>query len=109
TLSSIAVNRGEQAAALAARKPTARSILRSVPMVEHSAPTNEVYEIFKRHADLQTLVVQQDTRPVGLINRMRMFERLARPYHRELYGNKPCSHFIESEPLVVDHGTSLQD
>jgi diguanylate cyclase (GGDEF)-like protein len=38
-----------------------------------------------------------------------MLDRLARPYHRELYGNKPCAQFIENVPLIVDHQTSLQD
>ncbi|MFC3340445.1 GGDEF domain-containing protein [Paracandidimonas soli] len=109
TMAAMSEHRGDRAISVAVRKPTARSILRSVPVVEHSARTNEVYEIFKQQADLQALVVQRHGKPIGLINRLRMLERLARPYHRELYGGKPCSQFIENEPLVVDHATSLQE
>ncbi len=88
---------------------TARKILRSVPAVSDSTLTNDVYDIFKKQPELQVLAVLHDGLPIGLIHRLRMLDRLARPYHRELYGNKPCDQFIENLPLIVDHQTSLQD
>lgn len=88
---------------------TARKVLREVPTVLNTLPTNEVYAIFENQPDLQVLAVLCDGVPVGLIHRARMLDRLARPYQRELYGTKPCAHFIENEPLIVDHNTSLQD
>jgi diguanylate cyclase (GGDEF)-like protein len=88
---------------------TVRKILRAVPAVADSTATNDVYDIFQRQADLNVLAVLRDGVPIGLIQRLRMLDRLARPYHRELYGNKPCAQFIENAPLIVDHKTSLQD
>lgn len=88
---------------------TARKILRTVPAVGDSTLTNDVYDIFKKQPELQVLAVLSDGLPIGLIHRLRMLDRLARPYHRELYGNKPCGQFIENLPLIVDHQTSLQD
>lgn len=88
---------------------TVRKILRAIPAVADATPTNAVYEIFEQQPELQVLAVLREKVPIGLIQRLRMLDRLARPYHRELYGNKPCSHFIENEPLVVDIGTSLRD
>lgn len=88
---------------------TARKILRSVPAVVDATLINDVYDIFKRQTELQVLAVLREGLPIGLIHRLRMLDRLARPYHRELYGNKPCSQFIENSPLIVDHQTSLQD
>ncbi len=88
---------------------TARKILRAVPAVADSTATNDVYDIFQKQADLNVLAVLRDGVPIGLIQRLRMLDRLARPYHRELYGNKPCAQFIENVPLIVDHKTSLQD
>ncbi len=88
---------------------TARKILRSVPTVIDSTPINAVYDIFKKQPELQVLAVLREGAPVGLIHRLRMLDRLARPYHRELYGNKPCDQFIENAPLIVDHHTSLQE
>jgi diguanylate cyclase (GGDEF)-like protein len=88
---------------------TARKVLRPVPVVADTLATNDVYDIFTQQPELQVLAVLHDGAPVGLIHRLRLLDRLARPYHRELYGNKPCAQFIENAPLVVDHQTSLQD
>lgn len=88
---------------------SARKILQVVPAVAYTTLTNEVYEVFQQRADLQVLAVLRDEKPIGLIHRLRLLDRLARPYHRELYGNKPCEQFIENTPLIVDHQTSLQD
>jgi diguanylate cyclase (GGDEF)-like protein len=88
---------------------TVRKILRQVPAVPHYTLTNDVYSVFERESDLQVLAVLRDDVPIGLIHRLRMLDRLARPYHRELYGNKPCAQFVENVPLIVDHQTSLKD
>ena len=87
----------------------ARKIVRVVPAIADSTAINTVYEIFVKQADLQVLAILSDGVPIGLIHRLRLLDRLARPYHRELYGNKPCAQFIEHVPLIVDHNTSLQD
>lgn len=88
---------------------TARKVVRPVPVVADTLATNDVYDIFTQQPELQVLAVLRDGVPVGLIHRLRLLDRLARPYHRELYGNKPCAQFIENAPLIVDHQTSLQD
>lgn len=88
---------------------TARKILREVPTVPDTLPTNAVYAIFQKQPELQVLAVLREGEPLGLIHRSRMLDRLARPYQRELYGAKHCAHFIENAPLVVEQSTSLQD
>lgn len=88
---------------------TAARILRQVPTVHDTVPTNEVYAIFQKQPDLQVLAVLCEGQPVGLIHRTRMLDRLARPYQRELYGAKQCSHFIENAPLLVEQDTSLEE
>ncbi|MYN14832.1 EAL domain-containing protein [Pusillimonas sp. TS35] len=90
-------------------QPTAHSILRTVPSVADTTLTNEVYRIFEASPDLQALAVVRDSAPIGLISRIRLLDQLARPYYRELYGNKPCSHLIERMPLIVDHQTGLKE
>ena len=90
-------------------RATARTILRHVPTVSNELPTNEVYKIFQQQSELQVVAVLRSGVPIGLIHRSRMLDRLARPYQRELYGNKACEHFIENTPLVVDENTSLQN
>ena len=53
--------------------------------------------------------VVKDGMPVGLINRHSMVDRFARPYRRELYGRRACSHFMDTSPLIVDHAISVQE
>ncbi|MGE4369512.1 MAG: GGDEF domain-containing protein [Burkholderiaceae bacterium] len=84
-----------------------RKILREVPTVPHTLPTNAVYELFDAHPQVHVVAVLKGTRPIGLIHRLRMLDKLARPYHRELYGNKSCEQFIDNQPLVVEHTTPL--
>lgn len=87
---------------------TVQRILRQVPALQHSVPTNDVYALFQERPDLHVVAVLRNDEPIGLIHRMRMLDKLARPYHRELYGNKPCAQILDNTPLIVDHCTSLQ-
>ncbi len=93
----------------AGAQSTVRAILREVPAVQHTLLTNAVYALFDEHPDLHLVAVLDGARPIGLIHRLRMLDTLARPYHRELFGNKPCAQIIDNEPLIVDQGTSLQN
>ncbi len=84
-------------------------LLRQVATVAPEMPNNLVYEIFLQDPKLQIIPIVKDGTPIGLISRYQMIERFARPYQRELYGKKPCTLFMEAEPLIVDKNTSLQD
>ncbi len=46
---------------------------------------------------------------IGLINRSKILDRLARPYQRELFGKRSCILLMDADPLQVDIGTTLQD
>ena len=47
-------------------------------------------------------------RPIGLLRRLDVMERMSRPYMRELYGRRPCTALMIDAPLIFDAGTSLQ-
>lgn len=89
--------------------PTVNSILREVPAVEHTRPIAHVYAIFSAHIELQLVAVLRDGMPMGLIPRARLLERMARPSYRAQHGRQPCAKFIQTQPIIVDHQTSLQD
>lgn len=89
--------------------PTAASMIRDVPTVEMHATTEAVYAMFEAHPAMQSLPVLHEGRPVGLISRLSLIDRYARPYRRELYGKKPCSTVMDPKPLLVEADTSLQD
>ena len=91
------------------RGPLATDVMRQVPVADRDMTTEEVFAIFEAHPQLQSLPVLHGGRPVGLISRLSLIDRYARPFRRELYGKKPCTVVMDAAPLLVDAGTSLQD
>jgi EAL domain-containing protein (putative c-di-GMP-specific phosphodiesterase class I)/GGDEF domain-containing protein/predicted transcriptional regulator len=81
-------------------------------VVEPVAPQTEVVQVAQRFGTdpaLLTLPVVERGRPVGLLNRYAFLDLMARHYAMDLYGKKACLHFMEKQPLVVDHGASVQE
>ncbi len=86
---------------------TARKLLKSVPVVTPLMTADEIFSIFTRDAELNVLPVVSHGAPLGLINRYRFVDHYARPYQRELHGSKPCTRFMDNQPLMVDQSMSL--
>lgn len=82
--------------------PTAGTLARMIPPVEPSTSNEAVYQRFESDPGLYLLPVVRDGHPVGLLERYRVIDRFARLYHREIYGKKPCSLFMDPVPLIVD-------
>lgn len=85
------------------------NLLHKVSAVDPDTLNEVVYEMFNADPALHALPVVKNRTPVGLINRYTLIDGFARPYHRELYGKKPCSKFMDAAPLVVDQDISIQD
>jgi diguanylate cyclase (GGDEF)-like protein len=45
---------------------------------------------------------------VALINRRAFMDQYALPYHRELFGKRPCLQFANTSPLVVERDATLE-
>lgn len=79
------------------------------PLLPHM-PNHEVYERFEAQPDRVVLpVIHPDGTPLGLINRYSLVDRFARPYRREIYGKRPCTLFMNADPIRVDHATPVQE
>jgi len=89
--------------------PCVSTLIRDVPVANAETTTEEVYVIFEQNPQLQSLPVLNDGTPVGLISRLSMIDRYARPFRRELYGRKPCTMVMDSNPLLVEEHTTLQE
>ncbi len=87
----------------------ARKLMIEVSPVSPITENDEVYAIFNEQPDLISLPVVRDGMPVGLIHRYNLIDRFTRPFRRELYGRKPCTMFMQTAPLVVEHDISIQD
>ncbi|HEY4371576.1 MAG TPA: GGDEF domain-containing protein [Burkholderiales bacterium] len=69
----------------------------------------QVYERFARDTAAHALPVVENGKPVGLISRFSLIDRFARPYRRELYGNKSCTGLMNPNPLLVEHTAGIQE
>lgn len=86
---------------------TARKLMKSVPIVSPLMTADEIFSIFSQNENMYVLPVVSHGAPLGLINRHHFVDHYARPYQRELHGSKPCTRFMDSRPLMVDHALSL--
>ncbi len=92
-----------------ASQPCARMLLIEAPVVSPTTPSEQVLELMLKHQGLHALAVVKDDVPVGILTRPLLLDRFTRIYTRELYGKKPCSVFMDKDPLVVDIGTRIAD
>jgi diguanylate cyclase (GGDEF)-like protein/PAS domain S-box-containing protein len=69
-----------------------------------------LYERFREEPDTLIIpVLDDEERPVGLVERNAFFLRMAAEYGRALYANRPISALMDDEPLVVDAGMALAE
>ncbi|MBS3959933.1 MAG: GGDEF domain-containing protein [Xanthomonadaceae bacterium] len=65
-------------------------------------------DCFRQNERLHALaVVDEEGRPIGLINRRVFMERIAQPFAREIFGRKPCTEFMHPAPLCCEAGTPI--
>ena len=106
--STIGRNEGRNEGPSAPGSVLERLLTKAVP-VSPTSSADAVFALFKRTPGLRVVAVVDGTRPLGLISRYEMGDHMARPYRHEVYGRKPCTRFMDPQPLVVDIGVSLQE
>ncbi|MBS1191948.1 MAG: hypothetical protein H6R10_3740 [Rhodocyclaceae bacterium] len=95
--------------AVGGKPPTAQNLMEYVRPLAPEADNEHVIERFEKEPDIDVLPVVEGTTPVGLITRHAIFDQLARPFWRELYGRKPCAKFMDAAPLIVDQHATVQE
>ncbi|GAB3783380.1 EAL domain-containing protein [Dyella agri] len=91
------------------QRPTQVShLLIEAPMVDPHQTNEEVMALFGRHSELHAVAVVRNGRPIGLVNRRLVNERMAQPFARELLARKPCTVLMNDAPLVCDEQRSLE-
>ncbi|SIT35127.1 Diguanylate cyclase/phosphodiesterase [Paraburkholderia ribeironis] len=78
------------------------------PALPRQATNNDVLELFNRLPDLHAVAVVEDDEPVALINRRSFMDRYALPYHRELFGKRPCLQFANASPVVIEKSMTVE-
>ena len=110
TLRSADFRQGQEGAeaAASALSDIERLLLIPAPAVLPETPNEQVFHLFEQdEALLAVAVVDANQVPLGLITRYQMIDRFARPYRHELYGRKPCTTFMDPQPLVIDKAMSI--
>jgi diguanylate cyclase (GGDEF)-like protein len=82
------------------------SLVMRIPPVTPESTNIEVYERFSAHPEIASIAVVSNGFPVGVIGRQEVIASFARPFHRELYGQRSCEHFMDRAPLVVESSFS---
>lgn len=86
-----------------------RGLLNRQQAVALSTPTNEVLEMFRAQANLNSLaVLNQTQQPVGIVHRHSLAEALLKPFANELHSRKPISRLMSDDYLAVESSQSLQ-
>lgn len=107
----IAVFPGATRTALAAAPSggmAAAKITVTAPALPQSATNNDVLDLFNRLPTLHAVAIVENDRPVALINRRSFMDRYALPYHRELFGKRPCMLFANAAPLLIEKSMTVE-
>lgn len=91
------------------KKDNLSKLVRYSATVTPDTSNDDVYNIFEKNPNIYSIAVVEKNKPVGLISRYAMVDRFARPYRRELYGKKPCTIFMDSEPLIVEKSMGVHE
>ncbi|RQZ08567.1 phosphodiesterase [Burkholderia sp. Bp9031] len=86
----------------------AAKMLVPAPALPRDASSNDVLDLFNRMPGLHAVALVERGRPVALVNRRGFMDRFALPYHREVFGKKPCLQFANDAPLMIDNATTVE-
>ncbi|MDH2915316.1 MAG: ATP-binding protein [Gallionella sp.] len=87
------------------------SLINAIDAVSPDSPLEELAELFAspEYANLLSLPVVENGRPVGVISRYRFMDIYLKRYARELYGKRPIRNFINDKPLLVELDQPLSE
>lgn len=81
-------------------------LLDIAPFIPPASPATTGREIYQRFEDepdtLAIAVVDEDNRPVGLIERNAFLVRMAAQYGYALWSNRPVSRWMKTDPVIAD-------
>lgn len=81
-----------------------------IPPLPADATCERARDVFDQDAGVFAVaIVDGDQRPIGLINRFKFLERLASRFGRELVLKKPVTSLMDSEPLVLEDTTHIDE
>ncbi len=87
---------------------TLGTLVLDVPPLSDDATHLDAARRFLSDDSLRAMAILKDGKPVGLINRQGFLNRYTKPYFKELYDQRSCMLFANTEPLVLDSAVGLE-
>ncbi len=84
----------------------AHLLLTEVPTVTINTTSETALQILLANPEQTVLPVLEGDTPVGLLSRT-LVDKFSHGYIRDLYSRKPCTVFMDSNPLIVDMEMSI--
>ena len=72
------------------------------------APVRDAIEMLRGEEPISAVVATLEDRPVGLISSLHLERMLARQYGVALFYDKPLFRIMDSDPLIIDAGVSIE-
>jgi signal transduction histidine kinase/ActR/RegA family two-component response regulator len=87
-------------------------LLDIAPFLPPATPRNTGRDIYRRFEDDPDLlvipVVDDERRPIGLVERNAFLVRMAAQYGYELWAERPISHWMKTDPLTADGDMTVE-
>jgi hypothetical protein len=85
-----------------------RNIARPLAPVSPTTVGADIYRRFEQEPDILAIaVVDERGAPVGIVERNAFTLKMAAGYGRALFAGRPVSVVMDTQPLLVDAGTTL--
>ncbi len=89
---------------------TVEGLIQPVPPVEQTENCLKIVDRFVEDKTLYAIaVVDENSAPVGIVDRANLIELFIKPYARDLNHKKAISAFMDPNPIVVDKQTNIDD
>jgi diguanylate cyclase (GGDEF)-like protein len=97
----------ESTEAASCSKPVGR-ITAPARIVSPETEVGEIRQIFEQDEIINSIVVAQDDRPLGLVSRSRLHRQLSTKFGLDLFVNRAVRLIMDEAPLMVDRNTPVE-
>ncbi|MFD2371827.1 EAL domain-containing protein [Brevibacillus sp. GCM10020057] len=87
--------------------PTMSEMLASTIVVQKHAKVRLVHEIFEQNQRIESVVVLEEGKPIGLVMRFQLYQILGGQYGIALYYERPISQIMYASPLIASKDDKL--
>jgi diguanylate cyclase (GGDEF)-like protein len=89
--------------------PDMTEILSKTVCVDKHTRVRRVHQIFEQNQRIESVVVLEDGKPIGLVMRFQLYKILGGPYGIALYYERPISHIMNTNPLTAKKDDTIDE